>query len=151
MVDVLLEEVSDPEEIAALLARTADQERDALVATFGLEHEEAERLGQQAIANPRDTSRFLRIVVDGSPVGWLWTAAAATGSRRDAWLLNIEIDAGRRGQGLGRAGIQALAQLLTAEGHSSLDLTVYGSNRGAEELYRSMGFQPLRTHLRLDL
>lgn len=153
MVDVQLEPITEPAEIEDLLARTAQHERRALVDTFGLDDAEAERLGQQATSSPRESSQFLRILSSqGSAVGWMWIDIVPTSNRGDEpWLLNIEIEPEWRGQGLGRASIETLARRLHSEGFTSLDLTVYGSNALAENLYRSMAFHPMRTHLRLDL
>lgn len=152
MVDVLLEPITEPEAIQRLLDRTAGHEQRALVDTFGIDDAEARSLGEQAASNPRPSAQFFRILSNGSSVGWMWVDIVPTQSRGpEPWLLNIEIEADRRGRGLGRASIEALRDRLRTDGFSSLDLTVYGSNSTAENLYRSMQFRPMRTHLRLDL
>lgn len=152
MVDVQLEPITDSADIQQLLNRTAEHELQALVETFGLGDTAAEQLTQRAASSPRDTSRLFRIVSEGTAVGWMWTDIVPTANRGDEpWLLNIEIDPDQRGRGLGRASIEALRRMLQAEGFTTLDLTVYGSNFVAEGLYRSMQFRPMRTHLRLDL
>lgn len=152
MAHVLLAAVTEPEAIQRLLDRTAAHEERALVETFGLDEAEARRIGEQAASNPRDSAQFFHILSNGSVVGWMWVDIVPTTNRgHEPWLLNIEIEAERRGQGLGRASIEALRDRLRADGFDSLDLTVYGSNSTAENLYRSMHFRPMRTHLRLDL
>lgn len=75
----------------------------------------------------------------GADVGVLWLATQ-TGRPGHAFIYDIEIEKERRGQGLGRATLEALDEWARANGISSIGLHVFGHNAVARHLYRSVGY-----------
>ena len=68
--------------------------------------------------------------------------AVAT-SERSCELLHLAIDHSRQREGLGRAALVAVIELLADEREvDELELTVHPENAGAHRLYRSTGFAP---------
>lgn len=57
------------------------------------------------------------------------------------WLFNIEIDAGARGQGFGRAALDLLERQMLTDAKSELSLNVFGHNTIARNLYNSAGYR----------
>jgi ribosomal protein S18 acetylase RimI-like enzyme len=86
----------------------------------------------------------------GSDVGVLWIGPHPT---RDgaAFVYDVEIDAAWRGQGLGRAAMQAAEALATREGIPAIGLSVFGFNDGARRLYESLGYQVVATQMLKEL
>lgn len=83
-----------------------------------------------------------RIVAGEEPVGWLWLAVPAQASTPFmAWVMNVEIDEGFRGQGYGRQAMLLAEQAAHDQGMTSLGLNVHGSNRVAVSLYDGLGYQ----------
>jgi RimJ/RimL family protein N-acetyltransferase len=76
---------------------------------------------------------------DGANVGALWLA---TRTSRDGhgYIYDIEIIESRRGEGLGRAALQALDEWAQANGLRSIGLNVFGHNERARHLYLSHGY-----------
>lgn len=87
---------------------------------------------------------------DGHDVGVLWIGPHPT---RDgaAFVYDIEIDAGWRGRGLGRAAMQAAERLATGAGIAAIGLSVFGFNEGARRLYDSLGYQVVATQMLKEL
>ncbi len=86
---------------------------------------------------------LLRIAEDpgGRRVGHLWLSLAHEGSPDTAWIYDIEIAAGRRGQGFGRALLAAAEDEIRRHGVGNLGLNVFGDNPSAISLYESAGYQ----------
>lgn len=83
----------------------------------------------------------------GLAAGILWVAAE--GARPDrAFIYDIEIDADRRGQGLGTAALAALEEWAHAQGITAIGLHVFGDNEGARRLYRRLGY--LETSVQME-
>jgi len=81
---------------------------------------------------------------DGVTIGWIWAALPGSGGQRrpgTAWIYDVFIDPATRGQGHGRAIIEALERGLAARDIPRLGLNVYGHNIVARRLYDSLGFQ----------
>jgi GNAT superfamily N-acetyltransferase len=75
----------------------------------------------------------------GSPVGVLWIGPHP--QRRGAgWVYEVEIDANRRGEGLGRAAMLAAERITRDAGWDALGLNVFGHNPRARSLYDSLGY-----------
>ena len=95
----------------------------------------------ELLTNGRDTAgQLLWTVRDegGSEVGILWVA---TDRRpRYAFIYDIEMDAARRGEGLGTATLTALEEWCRANGIDSIGLHVFAHNEGAWRLYKRMGY-----------
>jgi len=68
-----------------------------------------------------------------------WSRVPAAG---EAELLRIAVDPAHRGEGLGRALLEACQRDLAAEGLARLFLEVRVSNAAAIRLYRACGWEP---------
>jgi len=103
-------------------------------------------------------------VADGELVGWLWVDPGPVfleqyGERGQAgtrWLGQITVRDELRGQGYGRALLEALHAQLAAEGVERLYLRVYDWNTAARRLYARCGYEVVRqfptdAHLRKHL
>jgi ribosomal protein S18 acetylase RimI-like enzyme len=78
---------------------------------------------------------------DGLRVGRAWVALDhPRGSPDTAFIYDIEVDAGHRGQGLGKELLAALERAVAEAGVGSLELNVFGNNAPALKLYESAGF-----------
>ncbi|HEY9102676.1 GNAT family N-acetyltransferase [Chitinimonas sp.] len=78
----------------------------------------------------------------GAAVGVLWFALNPGLAGAQAWVYEIMIQPQYRGQGLGRATMQAFEAEARNLGATSLGLNVFGYNEPALALYRSLGFLP---------
>jgi ribosomal protein S18 acetylase RimI-like enzyme len=86
------------------------------------------------------------------PIGRLWIGLThPRGVPGCAFLYDIEVIAGRRGRGLGRALLAAGEQATREHGAAALELNVFGGNATATELYRRSGYQVTTQQLRKDL
>jgi GNAT superfamily N-acetyltransferase len=74
-------------------------------------------------------------------VSLLWSTSTALGGPV-AWLEDMVVAPERRGQGLGRALVQAAVDLGRERGLLRITLLTDGDNHRAQTLYASMGFQP---------
>ncbi|MFI7488496.1 GNAT family N-acetyltransferase [Micromonospora echinaurantiaca] len=85
---------------------------------------------------------LLRVaVVNGVEVGWIWVTLPGGDHPNTAWIHNIEVHPGHRGQGYARRMIQLVEAELARLGVGRLGLNVFGDNTGAIRLYESLGFQ----------
>ncbi|MDI6102398.1 GNAT family N-acetyltransferase [Actinoplanes sp. NEAU-A12] len=85
-------------------------------------------------------------------IGRLWIGLTHPRGVPDcAFLYDIEVVAGHRGQGLGRALLAAGEVAAREHGAKALELNVFGANKTATELYRSSGYQVTTQQLRKDL
>jgi ribosomal protein S18 acetylase RimI-like enzyme len=76
----------------------------------------------------------------GAAVGRLWFAERVIDGRTAAFLYDIHIDFDHRGRGHGRAAMLAFEQEAARRGLEHLMLNVFGGNRRARGLYRSLGY-----------
>ena len=74
------------------------------------------------------------------PVGLVWIALDRD-RHGDAWIYDIEVSLQQRGQGLGRALLQAAEREARRHGATSIGLHVFGANTVARRLYESAGYQ----------
>ncbi|QDQ28389.1 GNAT family N-acetyltransferase [Chitinimonas arctica] len=103
--------------------------------------EQMAKLLPQGLATPEH--HFFDVISDeGEAVGVVWFALNRHGAGKQAWLYDILIDEAHRGQGLGRAAMQAFEAEAIRLGAASLGLNVFAYNDAAAALYRSLGFQP---------
>ena len=75
----------------------------------------------------------------GAAAGILWVATE-TGRPGRAFIYDIEIEPGRRGEGLGTAALTALDDWARANGITTIGLQVFGDNEGAWRLYKRLGY-----------
>ncbi len=90
------------------------------------------------------------IVKDGSPIGYiaLCYGYSIEFGGRDAFIDEFYILPGVRGQGFGKAAVDAVRAEAMADGVIALHLEVDHDNARARRLYEHMGFQPrTRFHL----
>lgn len=117
----------------------------AMASTLEEAHLRAEQQMQEALPNGVDTvdHHLLRVLDDTeAPVGVLWVGPDP--QRRGAgWVYEIEIDEGRRGEGLGRAAMLAAEGIPRDAGWSALGLNVSGPR--ARALYDSLGYEVAAT------
>lgn len=111
--------------------------------------ERAERSFAELLPHGLDTARtwLLRVLDDdGAPVGVLWLGPHP--QRPDAaYVFDVEIDAERRGRGLGRAAMLAAEEQVRAAGITELSLNVFGFNERARRLYDALGYRVVSTQL----
>lgn len=91
-------------------------------------------------------------VVDGDDavVGFLWIGPFEPGGT-DWWVFNVEIDEEHRRRGHARQALE-LGQAFAAEhGAASIGLNVFGYNTGAQDLYRSLGYEVTAMQMKLPL
>lgn len=76
----------------------------------------------------------------GATVGALWFAPNPPGQRRAIFIWDIGIDPRYRGQGYGRAALEALEPIARSLGYDEIELHTFGDNEIARNLYRSAGY-----------
>ena len=96
-----------------------------------------------------DTPGMLLLVaeVGARPVGTVWIALEDPNGQ-GAWVYDIEIAAGHRGRGLGRALLMAAEEVVAANGGNSIGLNVFAGNAAARGLYGSSGYGVTSLHMR---
>jgi ribosomal protein S18 acetylase RimI-like enzyme len=72
-------------------------------------------------------------------VGLLWFGPS-TDDPSVAWIYDITVDEGRRGEGWGRAIMRAFESEARSRGYASAGLNVYADNQVARRLYESLGY-----------
>lgn len=86
----------------------------------------------------------------GARVGILWVGPNPNGVG-PAWVYDIEVAEGRRGEGWGRALMLEAERLAREDGHAEIGLNVFGSNAVARRLYESLGYQTSSIQMRKPL
>lgn len=139
----------------------------------GSEHDYAQEMAESGqldleAAVKRSAVEFAELLPDGlgSPGMHLWTAetgdppeTAGLGwielrqrsSGVSAWVYDVKVDADRRGQGLGRALMEALHEAARDLGATSVSLNVFGHNTTAIHLYDSLGYTVTAQQMKRDL
>jgi ribosomal protein S18 acetylase RimI-like enzyme len=91
---------------------------------------------------PPEDHRWTRIVeVHGEPVGCL----RAEHAREGGFIAGFVVECGRRGQGIGRAGLRSAVAELLEGGAWPISLEVETENDHALGLYRDTGFEVVST------
>ena len=100
-----------------------------------------------------NSDQFVFDVLDGDVVvGALWLARRdGDGTPQEWFVYNIVIDEEFRGQGFGRATMQAALDYVKAQGGRKLGLNVFGPNVVARHLYESMGFQTVSLQMQKEI
>ncbi|MBM4405311.1 MAG: GNAT family N-acetyltransferase [Chloroflexi bacterium] len=83
----------------------------------------------------------LILEVKGAPAAYCWTRVnkGKGGATGIIWMIGV--DPAYRGQGLGRAMLEASIADLKRRGATAVELTVYADNAPAVELYKAVGFK----------
>jgi ribosomal protein S18 acetylase RimI-like enzyme len=122
-----------------------DYARDVAKA-MAMSLEEGREAAQKQLAELLPTGRsseghhLWKIVAsDGAAVGDLWVQVGPAKGR--AFIYFIGTDKAHRGKGYGRAAMQALEAAVRPLGATRIDLSVFGDNTTAINLYRSLGYQ----------
>lgn len=92
-------------------------------------------------------------LVEGKVVGWCDIALKPRPLLRHSGVLGMGVLSDYRGQGIGRALLEAALQAAKAKGISRIELTVRVDNERAKRLYESFGFVTeglCRRHMRVD-
>jgi ribosomal protein S18 acetylase RimI-like enzyme len=77
---------------------------------------------------------------DSPVIGFVWFGSVPRRGNRVAFVFQIFIYPEYRRQGHGRAALQQVEALATCLGLPEIALNVFGSNVGAQALYRSLGY-----------
>lgn len=102
---------------------------------------------ERMLANPGMDQLVFRSADDGRILGLLSliTFAIPTGVR--AWIEDVVVDEAARGQGAGRALVEAAVARAHERGARSVDLTSRPSREAANRLYRKCGFEARETNV----
>lgn len=135
----------------SVAAYALDKEREGLSREDALAN--AEKSFQDLLPeNERTPDQFLYAVMDsGRRVGTLWWGARMNGSKRSAWIYNIEIEPEFRGKGFGRSTMELAQAEVKKAGITNLGLHVFGHNEIAQKLYRSLGFRTTNIIMQKEL
>lgn len=87
----------------------------------------------------------------GEAVGYLWIGTDTSDDASAWWVWNIEIDAGKRGRGYGRAAMLLGETYARQQGATTLGLNVFGSNTVARGLYEALGYETTALQMRKPL
>lgn len=85
------------------------------------------------------------------PVGLGWVEIRRRSAGVSAWIYDIQVDEGRRGEGLGRALMEALHDAARGLGATTMALNVFGHNTAAIRLYDSLGYAVTAQQMKRDL
>jgi GNAT superfamily N-acetyltransferase len=100
---------------------------------------------EQLLPGGLDTANqlfFTGCTSGGESIGLAWLSLVVPGGAPDtAWLFDIQIYENRRGEGLGRALLQAVEAEARRHGVGHLALNVFGRNEAAQRLYVSSGYE----------
>lgn len=133
-------------EYAAEIAVARDLDADAAVAASAGEFAQ---LLPDDLASPG--MHLWTAVVDDQPVGIGWIELRQRVSGTSAYIFDIRLDDDRRGQGLGRALLEALHDAARDLGATSMMLNVFGDNPTAIRLYETSGYTVTAQMMRKDL
>lgn len=100
---------------------------------------------------PAQGHLFFAVEVDGAGAGVLWIGPHESGTRDRWWVWDIIVDEAFRGRGIGRRTMQLAEVEARAHGGTELGLNVFGHNRVANGLYRSLGYAVTSTQMRKSL
>jgi ribosomal protein S18 acetylase RimI-like enzyme len=137
---VRVEEVAEvSDDLVAAVARLVGQLSPSAPAPSRAELEEI-------VASP--ATRLLVARDDGGAVaGTLTLALFRTPTRLRAWIEDVVVEEGARGQGIGGALTTEALRLATDAGARSVDLTSRGDREAANRLYERLGFRRRETNV----
>ena len=133
-------------EYAAEIATSRDLDPESAAAASAGEFAE---LLPDGLASP--DMHLFTAEVDGEQVGIGWFELRERASGTSAWIFDLRLDEDRRGQGLGRALLDALHGAARGLGATSMTLNVFGDNPTAIRLYETSGYVVTAQQMRLEL
>lgn len=80
-----------------------------------------------------------------TPIGSTWIQIDIT--NQSAFIFEVIVQSPFRGQGFGRAALEAIQSFAKEQGCNKLGLNVFASNTIAKTLYRSLGFEDVSTDM----
>jgi ribosomal protein S18 acetylase RimI-like enzyme len=96
---------------------------------------------------PAEGQHVMDVRRDGEIVGTLWMGRPF-GNAEDTWyVFYVEIEPSHRGEGLGRAAMEAAERWTIEHGGKRIGLNVFGNNHVARALYDSLGYEVLGTSM----
>ena len=94
-----------------------------------------------------DSTRLLVAKLDGAIVGSLTLALFSVPTGLRAWIEDVVVDEGVRGQGIGAALNQEALKVARDQGARTVDLTSRPSRDAANRLYQRLGFKQRETNV----
>ena len=94
-----------------------------------------------------DATRLLVAKMAGAIVGSLTLALFPVPTGLRAWIEDVVVDEGVRGQGIGAALNQEALQVARNQGARTVDLTSRPSREAANRLYQRLGFKQRETNV----
>ncbi len=94
-----------------------------------------------------DATRLLVAKMDGAIVGSLTLALFSVPTGLRAWIEDVVVDEGVRGQGIGAALNQEALKVARDQGARTVDLTSRPSREAANRLYQRLGFKQRETNV----
>jgi ribosomal protein S18 acetylase RimI-like enzyme len=85
------------------------------------------------------------------PVAVLWLALRIKAERIEGYVYDISVSEAKRGQGYGRATMEAAIEEARGLGAETVGLHVFGHNGPARALYTSLGFVETNISMSLEL
>lgn len=147
----------DSDRLPTWLEHCTTQYIDELVAS-GRTREDAVRNAADGIGRsfPGGTPAPGHAVFDliddaGEGVGYLWIGPDTSDDAAAWWVWDIEVHAGSRGHGYGRAAMLLGEEYARSQGARTLGLNVFGSNAVARRLYESLGYETTAVQMRKEL
>jgi ribosomal protein S18 acetylase RimI-like enzyme len=140
------------EEFSSYRRRVIGQYAAELARTGASTAEQAEQRAanesDQFLPDGLDTAGMALLVgeIDGEVVGLVWVGPAPAG-RAGWWIYDIEVVPDRRGQGYGRALLEAAERDAQQRGAVSIGLDVFGGNDVALGMYESSGYEVAATRM----
>lgn len=105
-----------------------------------LARSELSRLLPKQIATPDHHLYEIKLETAGPVLGYVWFGAISRGSVKVAFVFQLFVYPQYRRQGHGRAALARVEELAAGLGLAAVALNVFGSNSGAQALYRSLGY-----------
>jgi ribosomal protein S18 acetylase RimI-like enzyme len=108
----------------------------------GQPQELAEKETDELLRDGVETPGMVLLVGEsaGEVVGIVWVGTAPR-QRPGWWIYDIEVVVDKRGQGHGRARLDAAELQVKSRGGDSVGLNVFGGNDAARGLYESAGYE----------
>lgn len=128
--------VADPELVAAVRA---------LVPQLSESAPAPEANDVETVVTSPATSLLVARDEAGRVLGMLTLATFRIPTGVRAWIEDVVVDEGARGEGVGRALVVAAVELAVDAGAKTVDLTSRPQRESAHRLYRSLGFEERTT------